>query len=264
MKVGVKISWLLIGVLVCSVSLSDGLDDILKRGTVRVGVTEFIPWTFRNKAGQLEGSEIDAGNRIAADMGVGVEFKSYTPDALFDALKNGEVDFVAAGLAITPSRALRAEFSTPYFESGAALITNRKLAPGVREPNDLNKPGFVIAVADNTLSAGLATELFDASRIQKFPDSVAAEKALLNGKAHAFLTSLPDARIIVRRHGDVAEMPLPEPIVGTVAGFAVKRGNQAVLNYLNAWVAARHADHWLDTSYAYWFNSYDWIVHARD
>ena len=30
---------------------ADVLDDILDRGTIRVGVSEFVPWTIRTKSG---------------------------------------------------------------------------------------------------------------------------------------------------------------------------------------------------------------------
>lgn len=254
----------ILGALLLPVTvLADGLTDIVQRKTVRIGVCDFAPWTFTNIAGQLDGFEIDNGNLLAHDLGVTAEFKLLTLDAAFSALESGEIDLVAAGLAITPARALRVEFSNSYFESGITLVTNRKLAPQVAKPADLNKSGFVVAVVADTFSADLAGQLFDVAQIKSYPDALAAEADVLEGKVHAFLTSLPDARILITAHPTLVAAPLPEPLVKSVAGFAVKRGNQAVLNFLNAWIAARRADGQLALSYGHWFSGYEWLPRMK-
>ena len=253
----------LTALLLPALALADGLADILARKTVRIGVCEFAPWTFTNRAGLLEGFEIDIGRQIAHDLGVTPEFKVYTLEALFDAADRGEIDFIAGGLAITPARALRVEFSMPYFESGTTLATNRRLAPGVKGPADLNRKGYVIAVLADTFSGGLAAQLFDVAEIKTFADGPAAEKELAEGRVHAYLTSVPDARIVARRHPEVVDLPLAAPLVKSVSGLAVKRGNQAVLNYLNAWVTSRWADNLLPSLAQYWFSGDEWTRNLK-
>ena len=54
---------------------ADTLDDILKSGTVKVGVSLFAPWTMQDSSKQLSGFEIDVANQLAKDMGVKVKFK---------------------------------------------------------------------------------------------------------------------------------------------------------------------------------------------
>jgi polar amino acid transport system substrate-binding protein len=238
--------------------LADGLTDVVARKTLRVGVADFAPWTFVNLEGKPEGFEIDLGRQLAHDLGASAEFKLAPIADLFAALDRGEIDLIAAGLAITPARALRADFSNPYFESGTTLVTNLRLAPKARHPEDLNQPGITVATVEGTFSAGLAAELFDVAKLTTFPDREAAEAELIAGRAHALLTSVPDARILAKRHPDTVALPLPVPLVRSVAGFAVKRGNQALLNYLNAWVASRLADNYIPNLNAYWFDGYEW------
>jgi len=50
------------------------VEQILKRGVLRVGMSTFIPWAMRDRNGNLIGFEIDVATRLAADMGVKVEF----------------------------------------------------------------------------------------------------------------------------------------------------------------------------------------------
>ena len=54
---------------------SSALEEIKKRGAMRVGVGTFVPWSMRNDKGELVGFEIDVSTRIAKDMGV-------TPDII--------------------------------------------------------------------------------------------------------------------------------------------------------------------------------------
>ena len=48
----------------CTPVSADVLDEILERGTIRVGVAEFVPWTLKNKAGELIGFEIEVARKV--------------------------------------------------------------------------------------------------------------------------------------------------------------------------------------------------------
>ncbi len=50
-------------------SATANLDSINQRGTLRVGMSTFVPWAMRNKQGELIGFEIDVAKRLAADSG---------------------------------------------------------------------------------------------------------------------------------------------------------------------------------------------------
>ena len=84
-------------------------------------------WTFKNRIGQLEGFEIDVDRQLAHDMEVSPECKVYPLETILSGLDKGEIDVIAAGLAITPSRALRVEHSAPYMASGITLVTSKSL-----------------------------------------------------------------------------------------------------------------------------------------
>ena len=44
----------------------------------------------------------------------------------------------------------------------------------------------------------------------------------------------------------------------SVSGMGVKKGEQGLLNFLNAWITARAADKWLSAIHKYWFKSLKW------
>ena len=50
------------------------IETIKKRGVIKIGLDLFVPWSMRDKNGDLVGFEPDVGKKLAADMGVEVEF----------------------------------------------------------------------------------------------------------------------------------------------------------------------------------------------
>ena len=57
----------------------------------------------------------------------------------------------------------------------------------------------------------------------------------------------------------VVDLPLAEPLIGSSEALAIKKGEQQMLNFLNAWVTARKSDKWLLTTHDYWFSTLDWL-----
>ena len=46
--------------------VADGvIEDIQKRGALRVGMATFVPWAMRDKKGNLIGFEIDVATKVA-------------------------------------------------------------------------------------------------------------------------------------------------------------------------------------------------------
>ncbi len=244
--------------LLAPLAAADALDDIRERGAIRIGVAAFVPWTIERPVGGLAGFEIDIGEKIAEDIGVAAEFRLLPFEETIPALERGEIDMIAAGLAITPERALRVEFTRPYFRSGVAIATNTARTAEIASLGALDAPEIVIVTVAETMSAGLAHTLFPKADLRTLGSAEEAEAALLDGTAHALLASLPEARFLALRHPETVDLPLEEPLIGSAAGFAVRRGAHGLRAFLDAWIVAREADRWLATAHGYWFESLDW------
>ena len=46
------------------------IEQVQKKGILRVGMSTFVPWAMRDKKGNLIGFEIDVATRLAKDIGV--------------------------------------------------------------------------------------------------------------------------------------------------------------------------------------------------
>jgi len=250
--------------IVPSLAGADVLEEILDRRTIRVGVAEFVPWTIKTKSGDLIGFEIDVARKIAADMGVTVKFTVYEYEELIPALQQGEIDVIAAGFAITPGRALQVNFSQPLAHSGISIATNMDKTRNINSLNELDDERVVITVVTDTLAHSVVQTFFGQANIRIHPTSDLAESDVLEGRAHAYLASVPEINFLALTNSGKVDVPLQEPLMASAEGLAVKKGEQPLLNFLNAWVVARQTDKWLGSTHDYWFKTIDWVPQASN
>ena len=232
--------------------------QILAAQKLRIGTYLAAPYAVRGSDGKLSGSEIDIGERLAKDMGVKAEIKIYEWEQLLPALQRGEIDIVVAGLSVTPQRALQVYFSNPYASSGVSIATNTKLTSGFKSLDSLNKPDIAIGVLPGSISEQVARDIFAKASIKTFPDEAQAEEALVKGLLHAFVRSEPGPKFLALKHPKEVDVPVSRPLLSTREAFAVRRGDNDFINFLNAWIVAREADAWLTSTRKYWFDSLDW------
>ena len=255
---------LLIALCFCASSNADVLDDILERGTIRVAVAEFVPWTLKDNDGELIGFEIDVANKIAGDMGVKTEFKVYVWEDIIPALQKGEVDMIAGGMAITPARALQVNFSRPLATSGVGLATNTGMTRDITKLEQLDNPDIIITTVKDTFANSVAELLFGKANLRVFSTRDLAEQEIIDGRAHAYLASMPEVRFLALKNESIVDLPVSEPLVANKEALAVRKGEQQMLNFLDAWVTARQADKWLPTTRDYWFGTLDWVSRTED
>ena len=255
---------LLLVLAIAPLAQADVLNEILKRGTIRVGVAEYAPWTIKTQSGELMGFEVDVARKIATDMKVKPEFTIYKWEKIIPALQLGEIDVIAAGMAITPDRALLVNFSQPLATSGISLATNTNRTQNITSLDQLNDERVVITTVADTLAFDVARTFFDKARIKTYPSNGPAESDILNDRAHVYVASVPEVNFFALRNPRKVDVPIKEPLMASSEALAVKKGEQELLNFLNAWVVARTTDKWLGTTREYWFNTIEWLPGASD
>ena len=234
------------------------VETIKKRGAIKVGMSTFVPWAMRDRNGELIGYEIDVARRLAEDMKVKVEFVSTAWDGIIPALLAGKFDVVIGGLSITPERNLTVNFTLPYANSGIHLVANRERAAGFKTLEDFNKPEVTLAVRRGATPATAAQRLMPKATLRQFDEDALALQEVLNGKAHAFITSTPTPAFEALKHPDTLFLPIAEPFVQGAEGFALRKGDPDALNFFNNWILLRQQDGWLKERHDYWFKTRDW------
>jgi polar amino acid transport system substrate-binding protein len=232
--------------------------EVRNHGTLRVGVALAAPWAMRDAEGELMGFEIDVANKLAADMRVRAQIVVYEFDDLIPALEAGEIDVVAAGLAIKSERALHVNFSRPYATTGIALATNTTRTSSVQRFEDLDAETFKIAAVENSVAVALARRLLPNADLVLFASTEEASAALLEGSVDGYLEDEPVPTFLALEHAGTIDLPLARPLLQSHAGIAVAKGDVDFLAFLDAWIVEREDDTWLPTTQRYWFKSLDW------
>jgi polar amino acid transport system substrate-binding protein len=234
------------------------VEEVKRRGTLRVGMSTFIPWAFRNRAGELIGYEIDVANRLAQDMGVRAEFVPTAWDGIVPALLAGRFDAIIGGMTITPARNLNANFTAAYSATGVEIAASRRLAQGMTTLDAWNRPNVTIAGRRGTSALAAAQRLFPRATIRQFDDDAQSVLEVVNGRAQGMVGSVPRPLFAVLDNPEVLFRPFETPIVRQADAMAVRKSDPDALNFLNNWILLRQLDGWLEERQAYWFSAREW------
>lgn len=239
------------------------LRQVLTSGKLRVGIVLAAPWAYRADSGAFEGYEIDVATRLATDLDVMPEFVVYDYDELIPAVEAGEIDIVAAGLSITPERALHVNFSRPYATGGIGIVTNTETTADVDRLEALDAPEYRVGVQQGSVAAELRQRILPRATAERFESEDDATAALLAGRIDAYLDDEPIPTFLALEHPRLLDNPIARPLLETRSAFAIAKGDPDFLAYLAAWIEAHEADTFLPSSHQYWFRSLEWRREGR-
>jgi len=234
------------------------IEQILKRGVLRVGMSTFVPWAMKDKTGTLIGFEIDVATRLARDMEVEVQFVPTKWAGIIPALLTGKFDVIIGGMGIRPARNKKVNFSIPYDTTGMSLVAHKTLAAGFKTLEDFNRSDVVIAVRLGSTAVTAVKRFMPNATLRMFDDESQAYQELINGKAHAVVGSAPRPAYEALKYSETLFLPLSDTFTKEPIGFATKKGDFDTLNFFNNWIRVVEAEGWLQERKHYWFETRNW------
>lgn len=234
------------------------LGSIRRRGEIRIGISPFIPWAMRDKNSRLIGHEVDIARKLAEDLGVTPRFVITSWGNLLDDLLEGRTDIIVSGFSITPQRALLVDYSEVYSRSSYSLLARKDQAGEMNQAADFNSANITIGVEGGTVSADIAREQFANATVRTFDNQADLYRALLEGELQALIGSSPRPELEAAGRPNELFIASAEPLSQRGEAIAVRKGNQSLLNYLNAWVRYYHLNGYFEERRDYWFRSTDW------
>jgi polar amino acid transport system substrate-binding protein len=234
------------------------LEQILKRGVMRVGMDTFVPWAMKDKTGKFVGFEIDVAKQLAEDMGVKVEFVPTKWAGIIPALLTGKFDVVIGGMGIRPKRALKVNFTIPYDYSGMSIVASKKLAQGFDSLDDFNRPDVQLACKLGTTAVMAAKKSMPKAKLRLFEDEAQAYQELRNGNVHAVVGSAPRPAYEAVMYPESLFMPLKGNFTKEPIGFALRKGDFDTMIFFNSWITKMRDEGWLRERHHYWFETRDW------
>lgn len=138
--------------------LEAGVQKIVDRGVLRVGVKQDLPnFGYRDpESNQYTGMEVEIAKKVAAELGVDIEFTPVTAQTRGALLDNGQLDMVIATFTITEERKELYNFTTPYYTDAVGFL--------VRKDSNIQSSwealdGLTIGVTQGSIQWGLLEEI---------------------------------------------------------------------------------------------------------
>jgi len=234
------------------------IDNIKKRGKLQVGFGSFLPWAMRDKQGNWVGFEIDVSTKLAKDMGVELELLPTNWDGIIPSLLAGKFDVIIGGLSVTPARQQQIDFTQGYSVQGAGMAASKQLAANLKYPEGYNDPKVTFVCRRGTSSCKAIEETWPKATIRQFDDDAIAFQELINGNAHAIVSSEPKPTFFMLQNPDKLFKPTNDFIQTTDSAFGLRKGNAAAIAYFNDWIGKNKE--WLKQRDAYWFKGRDWAA----
>jgi len=221
---------------------SERIDAILKRGTLKVGITPAFPWVFRNKTGKgddYRGSSWVLAKAYAEALGVKLEVVQVSNETKVPIVISGGVDITIAALAETDARKQVVDFVT--YSRGTfcvfGLTTNPKAA-AIKTVEQLDDPNLTFAAYVGTNQAAWIPQTFPKAKLRGVTGSGQAPvDELLAGRADFVVGDSPQEPIFENAYKTIFSIPsdcTKSDLNPVPDGQAIAKNQPVFLEFLRA------------------------------
>jgi proton glutamate symport protein len=229
------------------------LDGIRDRGTLRVGYgQEMVPFTYRNRSGNLVGFDISYAYRLARDLHVRLELAPIEWDQVEADLAARRIDIVMAGAYITEKRLEDLQVTNPYFESPLAFIAPSHQASRFLSYQAVaDTPNLVLGTLADSAIFRLTKQLFPKARIVPLEtyDDIPAHPSL-----DAAVWSLDQARAWASGHSGFSAVAASGMGAPLLFAYLLQPSATSLTRYLNTWLSLQAANGFRAAQLAYWID----------
>jgi ABC-type amino acid transport substrate-binding protein len=205
-------------------------------GKLTIGTSaDFAPYEFhilQDGQDKIVGFDIALGQAIADELGVELEVKDISFDSILMELNSGTIDLGLAGFSPTPDRLEAVDMSLLYYTGGQSLMIKKADAEKFKSFADFGA-GTSVGAQTGSIQEGLAKENTpDASLVslQTVPSII---MDLKTGKIDgAFIETAVAVGYVATQDDLMILCDVPYDSEGS--SVAVKKGNEDMLNFVNA------------------------------
>lgn len=222
------------------------VDEIKESGTINIGVfSDKSPFGYVDENGEYQGYDVYFGNRIGEDLGVKINYVSTEAANRIEYLQTGKVDIILANFTVTEERAQEVDFALPYMNVALGVVS-----PDSRVITDLSQIGAedeVIVISGTTAETYLEKNNPEI-KLQKYDAYAEAKTAFENGNGVAWANDNTEViAFAIENPGYTVGIPSLGS-ADTIAA-AVTKGNETLLNWLNAEIVALGSENFFHADY---------------
>ena len=222
------------------------LDEIRDSGTVNIGVfSDKNPFGYVDENGEYQGYDVYFARRLAEDLGVKLNLVSTEAANRIEYLQTGKVDIILANFTVTPERAEEVDFALPYMNVALGVVSPEDAV--ITSLEEIGEDDQVIVISGTTAETYLEKN-YPNIKLQKFDTYAAAKTAFENRTGVAWANDNTEViAFAIENPGYTVGIPSLGS-ADTIAP-AVTKGNETLLNWLNAEIEALGEENFFHADY---------------
>jgi len=243
-----------------SITLAGTLEEIQKRGKLRVGMEPgYMPFELVNQKSEIIGFDVDMAKRMAKAMGVELELVSTAWDGIIPALMTNKFDVIMSGMTLTQERNMSINFAPPYIVIGQSILVKKDLAATIKSYNDLNNAKYTVASKLGTTGEQATKRMIPNAKYISYETEQEGVLELVNGKIDAFIYDLPYNTVAFGQKGQGKIAHIDTPFTFEPLAWAVRKGDPDFLNWLENFMYQIKNDGTYEKIYQKWFQDDTWM-----
>jgi len=231
------------------------LDDIIKRGTLRVGMTgDYLPFSSLDKAtGAFRGFDVDMAEMLGKALGVKVDYVKTAWPQLMKDFEADNFDIVMGGVSITLDRQKKGLFSSPIMREGKTPIARCADTGKFQAIADIDHPGIRVITNPGGTNERFARANIRNAEIKIYNDNVTIFDEIAKGDADLMITDASETRYQQKLHPGVLCAVHPDrPFDFAEKAYWLQR-DAALKAFVDQWLHIAVEDGSFGKVYAAWF-----------
>jgi cyclohexadienyl dehydratase len=231
------------------------LDDILKRGTLRVGMTgDYAPFSSLDKATQsFRGFDVDMAEALGKALGVKVAYVQTAWPQLAGDFEADKFDIAMGGVSITLDRQKLGLFSAPIMREGKTPIARCADVAKFGTLTDIDKPDVRVIENPGGTNERFARANLKSAAISIHGDNVTIFDEIAKGNADLMITDASETLYQQKlHHGVLCAVHPDKPFNFAEKAYWLQRDG-AFKDFVDQWLHIAMEDGSFARIYAAWF-----------
>lgn len=181
------------------------LDDIIARGTLRVGLTgDYMPFSsFDPATTSFKGFDVEMADALGKALGVRIDYVKTSWPKLSADFAADQFDVAMGGISITLDRQKRGMFSTPIMREGKTPIARCADVNKFATLAQIDLPGVKVIVNPGGTNERFARAHIKTADITVFNDNTRIFDEIAQGRADLMMTDASETRYQQKQHHGV-------------------------------------------------------------
>ena len=233
--------------------MADTLEDVTKRGVVRIGILpDGKPYGWQDAKGEFHGFDVDLANELAKALGVKWEVTAVGAAARIAVLLSRKIDVNITGMTRTLERAKAVDFSDAYALVGAMILTHPE--SGITDYKQLNAKGRKVGTVMGGTGEIVIRKFFPDAEVVLFKSIADSYEACRRKKVDAI--SADSVEALKREQDEPEHFKVSSPMLSKeYICMAIPKGEQNWLNWLNWFIWDMQMSGKIGELYEKWFET---------